>query len=627
MAFPPNFLDEIRARIPVSDVCGKRVKLQRRGREYVGLSPFNNEKTPSFTVNDQKGFYHCFSSGNHGDIFSFVMATEGLSFPEAVERLANQAGLEVPKETPEQRERSEKRAGLIDVMEAACKYFERCLAEPGGAAARAYLEGRGLDAETIREFRLGYAPGGSGGNDIKVALQGGGITEELLLEGGLLRRPDDGRAPYAFFRDRVIFPITDRRGRVIGFGGRLMGEAKAAKYINSPDTPLFDKGRTLYNLAPARQAAHDGHSVIVAEGYMDVIALSRAGFKGAVAPLGTALTETQIEEIWRLADEPVLCFDGDAAGGRAAMRAAERALPLLKPGRSLQFAYLPKGEDPDSLIAAQGAGAMRGILAGAKPLVDVVWAYEQTRKPVDTPERRADLEARLGNWTAEIGDDRIKEHYRQVFRDRVWHFFRGNRGGRAGGRRFAGPSSGMPAAGPGRGGLAANVAGMRKRRHQIVFAALLNHPALLDEFDEALAGLSLDAALDKLRQEIHHWHANSEGLDAEDLKRHLTEHGFERDIAILTGPEVLTHAAFARELTDQEKQAPDSLNRAREGLRQTFGLLAQTRRREEILAQGRAASGDGTQESEERFLAFRRVMEEETAEMLSGDESDLILGR
>ncbi|MGY9107906.1 MAG: DNA primase, partial [Alphaproteobacteria bacterium] len=311
--------------MPVSDVCGKRVKLQKRGREFVGLSPFNNEKSPSFTVNDQKGFYHCFSSGKHGDVFSFVMATEGLSFPEAVEKLARQVGMEVPQETPQERARTEKRAGLHDVMEAACKVFERSLDEPGGKAARSYLEGRGLDNDTIRGFRLGYAPQG---NAMRVALEGNGITEALLLEGGLLRRPDDGRAAYPFFRDRVIFPITDRRGRVIGFGGRMMGDGNAAKYINSPDTPLFDKGRTLYNLADARQAAHDGHEVIVAEGYMDVIALVSAGFKGAVAPLGTALTETQLGELWRLAPEPILCFDGDAAGGRAAMRAAERALAL-----------------------------------------------------------------------------------------------------------------------------------------------------------------------------------------------------------------------------------------------------------------------------------------------------------
>jgi DNA primase len=628
--------------LPVSDVCGKRVKLQKRGREFVGLSPFNNEKSPSFTVNDQKGFYHCFSSGKHGDVFSFVMATEGLSFPEAVEKLARQVGMEVPQETPQERARTEKRAGLHDVMEAACKVFERSLDEPGGKAARSYLEGRGLDNDTIRGFRLGYAPQG---NAMRVALEGNGITEALLLEGGLLRRPDDGRAAYPFFRDRVIFPITDRRGRVIGFGGRMMGDGNAAKYINSPDTPLFDKGRTLYNLADARQAAHDGHEVIVAEGYMDVIALVSAGFKGAVAPLGTALTETQLGELWRLAPEPILCFDGDAAGGRAAMRAAERALALLKPGHSMQFAHLPSGDDPDSLIAGQGAGAMKEIITNARPLVDVIWTYEQMRKPVDTPERRADLEARLQQCVSQIADRGVQEHYRQAFRDRVWQSFRGRGSGRGAGRgggrdgAWRGGQSGGQGSGKGggrrfgsmesgaQGSLTANVSAMRKRRQQVVLAVILNYPALLEEFGESLAQLTLVPELDKLRQEIHHWHANSQGLDAEDLKRHLSDNGFGKQLDTLASKEVLSHAAFARELSENGALESDLLLRAREGLQQTLRLLAQVRRKEEILAQGRAAAGEGTEESEQRFFASRRVMEEETAEMLGDEENDLDFGR
>jgi len=463
---------------------------------------------------------------------------------------------------------------------------------------------------------------------MRVALEGNGITEALLLDAGLLRKSDDGRAPYAFFRDRVLFPITDRRGRVVGFGGRLMGDAKAAKYINSPDTPLFDKGRTLYNLSQARQAAHDGHTVIVAEGYMDVIALDRAGFKGAVAPLGTALTETQLEEIWRLAPEPVLCFDGDAAGGRAAMRAAERALPLLKPGRSLQFAYLPAGDDPDSLIAAQGSNAMSEVISGARPLVDVLWAHEFTQKPLDTPERRADLESRLRKCVSEIADGGVQEHYRQAFRDRVWRTFRNNgdrgagRGGRfeRPGRRF-GRTAGMDQ--PPTGNLRANVAAMRTRRQQILLATMLNYPALLDEFGEALGQISLQPELDKLLQEIHHWHANSQGLDAEDLKRHLYDLGFEKQLETLGSEEVLSHAAFARELPENGTFGPDPLMHAREGFQQTLTLLSQAKRKQEVLAQGRAAAGEGTEESEQRFLAFRRVMEEEAADILAVDENDM----
>ena len=621
MNFPPNFLDEIRARLPVSEICGKRVNLKKQGREFVGLSPFNNEKTPSFTVNDEKGFYHCFSSGKHGDIFSFIMAVEGLSFPEAVEKLASDAGLEVPRATAAERARSGRRSGLNEVMDLACRFFQQSLLEPCGDHARKYIEGRGLDAETISKFRLGYAPPG---NAMPLALRKAGISESSLLECGLLRASDNGQAAYAFFRDRVLFPITDRSGRVIGFGGRLMGDGNTAKYINSPDTILFSKGRTLYNLANARQAAHEGHPVIVVEGYMDVIALDRAGFKGAVAPLGTALTENQLEEIWRLNSEPVLCFDGDSAGARAAMKAAERSLELLRPGRSVQFAYLPAGDDPDSLIAAQGPQAISEVITSARPLVDMLWAYEYTLKTLDTPERRADFEVRLGKRVSVIADGSVQQHYRQIFRDRVWQIFRNKRlGGNSHKNQFIRPVDySRKIEQPSTGHLRANVAAMRSRRMQVLLATILKFPALLDDFGEALAEITISPDLDKLLQEIQHWYSKTQGLDADDLRSHLYAQGFKKIVNSLDSKEVMSHAAFARDTSDGSGDYTVLLSRARKGFEQTLNLFMRAMRKQEVLASGRVAAGDGTEESERRFLAFRRVMEDETADMLGGNGFD-----
>ena len=385
MAFPPRFLDELRQRLSLAEVVGRRVKLIRRGREFVGLCPFHNEKTPSFNVVEEKCFYHCFGCGAHGDVIGFTMQTESLSFPEAVEQLARRAGLEVPQESREERERAVREATLQGAVDAACAFFEQTLHGPDGRAARAYLDQRGLDDATIRRFRLGFAPDGR--DQLKRALVSSIIPESLLTEAGLLRKPEGGGASYDYFRNRVIFPIGDRRGRVIAFGGRVLDDGQP-KYLNSPDTPLFQKGRVLYGWALARIAAAKDPSAIVVEGYMDVIALHRAGFATAVAPLGTALTEVQIEDLWRIAPEPVLCFDGDAAGQRAAARALARALPILKPGLSLRFATLPAAEDPDSLILHHGPAAMRELLDRAQPLAEVLWRVE-AGQPIDTPERRA----------------------------------------------------------------------------------------------------------------------------------------------------------------------------------------------------------------------------------------------
>ena len=408
MRFPPQFLDELRARLPVSEVVGRRVKLRKTGREFVGLSPFNKEKSPSFTVNDQKGFYHDFSSGKHGDIFGFIMETEGVAFPEAVERLAQMAGVPMPKFSKEEEARDEKRKTLHEVMELAAKFFEATLAGRSGAKARGYLGDRAISPAVQLQFRIGYAPPDRFA--LKEHLGSHGIPVEDMVEAGLLVSGDDIPVPYDRFRDRVMFPIADLRGRVIAFGGRALEKDVAAKYLNSPETPLFHKGDNLYNLAPARLATHNGAPLVVVEGYVDVIAMVGAGFAASVAPLGTALTENQLALLWKMADEPILCFDGDKAGQKAAWRAADLALPHLKPGKSLRFALLPEGQDPDDLARSGGRAAIEEVISAARGLADVIWSREIEGGSFGTPERRAALEARIGELSAGIRDEVVRRY-------------------------------------------------------------------------------------------------------------------------------------------------------------------------------------------------------------------------
>ncbi len=587
MAFPNRLLEDIRARVPLPDVVGKRVKLTRKGREHSGLCPFHNEKTPSFTVSEDKGFYHCFGCGAHGDVISFVMNTEGLSFPETVERLAAEAGLEVPVETPEAREEAKRRADLYDVVEAACIWFEKQLRAPSGRAALDYLQARGLRDETISRFRLGYAPDGSGG--LAVTLKAMGADESQLIEAGLLRRPDDGRAPYSFFRDRVMFPIADRRGRIIAFGGRLMGDVKAAKYVNSPDTPLFDKGRNLYNFGAARQASFETGQLVVAEGYMDVIALSQAGIEAAVAPLGTAMTEDQIRAVWRLTQEPTLCFDGDTAGQRAAARAAERVLPLLQPGKSLRFALLPPGEDPDSLIARQGAAAMRQILEAAQPLSEVIWRMEVGAAPIDTPERRADLQARLEKRVEDIGDATVREHYRNAVRDRLWASFR-SQGGK--GRGKVAPQGNTGAH------IRSQMRQQSRRAQQAILAALIHHPRLRDEFDEALEAVEFEPDLDKLRQQLQNLFAGHVDLDFEAIQAHFTGSGDESLLQGVLEKQVLVLAPFANPRASVED--------ARRGLSHLIDRRVHERLRQEVVDLGRSAAASADKAGLDRVMAARR---------------------
>ena len=417
MRFSSQFLDELRARLPVSEVVGRRVKLKKAGREWKGLSPFQQEKTPSFFVNDQKAAWFDFSSGKNGNIFDFVMQTEGVPFPEAVERLAAMAGVPLPKFSKDEEAREEKRKTLHDVMELAAKFFEGTLASRAGAKARGYLADRALDPATQLKFRLGYAPAERFA--LKEHLGEQGIPVPDMIEAGLLIAGDDIPVPYDRFRDRVMFPITDFRGRIIAFGGRALAADAQAKYLNSPETPLFHKGSNLYNGAVARQAVHDGAALIVVEGYVDVIAMVTAGYPATVAPLGTALTEDQLGLLWKMADEPILCFDGDKAGRRAAYRAVDMAMPRLKPGKSLRFALLPEGQDPDDLFRSGGRGAVTEVLGSASALGDMLWTRETESTAFDTPERRAALEARVNEVVRSIGDESVRRYYGQDFSARL----------------------------------------------------------------------------------------------------------------------------------------------------------------------------------------------------------------
>jgi DNA primase len=543
MSFPPRFLDELRGRVSLAEVIGRRVKLTRRGREFIGLCPFHNEKTPSFSVVEDKDFYHCFGCGAHGDVISFVMQTEGLDFLPAVEDLARRAGLEVPQPTREDHDRVLRTLGLQGAVAAACDFFEASLQGPEGREARLYLDRRGLDPATIRRFRLGFAPDRR--DALKKALLSGRCPEPVLVEAGLLRRPDGGGDSFDYFRGRVIFPIGDRQGRIIAFGGRVLGDGQP-KYLNSPETPLFEKGRVLYGWAEARAAAARAPSAIVVEGYMDVIGLHRAGFATAVAPLGTALTEAQIEALWRLAPEPVLCFDGDAAGQRAAARALERALPLLKPGLSLRFATLPEGEDPDTLVLRHGAAAMQEVLDRALPLAEALWTLEAARD-LETPERRAALQQRLEARVRLIADRTVQNRYRDFVRERFDDAFGRRREHSLKGSLPRGPRPARERAPP----IDPKLLG--RRRQEVVVAALLNHPFLVREFEEEIAHLELPARdLDRLRRVILEAPAAEPDLDAERLRLHVGAHGFAGAVIEVLSPHVLSHAAFARADADAE---------------------------------------------------------------------------
>src|SRR6056297_3616922 len=427
MSLPPNFLDELRTRTSLSQVVGRKVlwdtrKSNQAKGDMWAPCPFHQEKSASFHVDDRKGYYYCFGCQAKGDAISFVRETENVGFMEAVEILAAEAGMQMPKRDPQAQEKSDHRTRLTEVMEQAVRFFGRQLRSGAGADAREYLARRGLDQATQERFAIGFAP--PVWQTLWDHLIGHGVPGEQIIEAGLAKPSQKGGKPYDTFRNRIMFPIRDPRGRAIAFGGRAMDPNDNAKYLNSPETELFDKGRSLYNHGPAREAAGKGQPLVVAEGYMDVIALSEAGFTSTVAPLGTAITEDQLRLLWRMAPEPIIALDGDTAGLRAAMRVIDIALPLLEAGQSLRFALMPEGLDPDDLIKAQGAGAMQKLLDQAIPMVQLLWRRETEGKQFDSPERKAALDKALRDRIKLIRDPSIRSHYGQAIKEMRWELFR-----------------------------------------------------------------------------------------------------------------------------------------------------------------------------------------------------------
>jgi DNA primase len=616
MAISPQFLDELRARVGLVDTISRRVKLQRKGREHVGLCPFHNEKTPSFWVIEEKGFFHCFGCGAHGDVITFAMRSEHLSFPEAIERLAALAGLQVPQSTPAERAKAERYKSLASAIEAACVFYEKQLSAPAGREALGYLRRRGLDEVTIARFRLGFSPQG---NALRTHLLKEGYTEAMLLEAGLLGSSEERGETYDYFRGRVMFPIADARGRVVAFGARILGEG-SPKYLNSRDSEIFHKGRMLYGLAHSRRGAAERGELVVVEGYMDVIALHKAGFNIAVAPLGTALTEAQLGELWRHVDEPILCFDGDEAGRRAAARAAERALPLLKPGKSLRFVELPAGEDPDTLIRNAGAEAMRAHLEGTRPLIDCVWELESNAFPADTPERRSRLEQALERLTQRIQDKTVQRAYRQALKNRFWETFNpqrfkgGGKAGAAGGTRGQGRSwaAGREVSASGFFGPR-QVEVLEMRRFQGFLAAVLNHPGILDIHAEDFGNLHPPSRdLDNLRQEIlKTW---TPDIDSEALKNQLKALGFSEILDRVLTREVYAAAPFAH--------PAQALAAAVKGWRHSYELLSRRRARSDIDEAEREHAASMTEESLTRLRGRLRQVEVDGSgtEFLDRDE-------
>lgn len=620
MRVPPSFLEDIRGRVTISSVVGRKVTWDRKKSnpakgDYWACCPFHGEKSPSFHVEDRKGRYHCFGCKASGDIFTFLVEKEGLSFPEAVERLAAEAGLPMPVMSEAQQQREEQRASLYDVMEMAAKFFEAELQSPRGSRARGYLADRQLSPAIQKEFRLGYAPDDR--QALRSHLADKGVSVEQMAEAGLVISGEDIPVAYDRFRDRVMFPIRDPRGKVIAFGGRALSKDVPAKYLNSPETPLFHKGHVLYNLDKARGPAHEKGQIIAVEGYVDVIAMHRAGLPQAVAPLGTALTEDQLRLLWRQAAEPVLCFDGDRAGLKAAYRALDLALPLLEPGHSLRFALLPEGQDPDDLLKAEGPEAVKAVIAAAQPMSGMLWQRALDQNDRSTPERRAQFERDLRSTLNTLGDEVVRKHYLAEFSERTRALFQP-----AGGYRQAGPRRqpfGGSARRPFKPGLKPweiqqpptqqlrqlaaqpHFRAGAERRERLIILTLLNHPDLLHEFLDEFAALEITAPeLELLRSQVLDAAALGSGLDGTDLRAHLEKSG--------SRPVLDRLESQAKRLNEWFLGSGAAQDDARTGLRQMIALHRKTVTLERELKAAEAAfAADPT---EEKLNALKAVREQ-----------------
>ena len=617
MSIPPRFLNELRDRLTLSDVIGKRVRLTRAGREFKGCCPFHNEKTPSFTVNDDKQFYHCFGCGAHGDVINFVIQHDNLSFIDAIESLAAEAGMQVPQQSPQEVQKARQEKSLYSLMEDATKYFEDYLQSSEADVARRYLKERGMSEDLMRSFRIGFSPADR--HKIIGVLKEKGYTEQQMLDAGLLRKSQRDGSFYAFFRGRIMFPVMDMRGRIVAFGGRILpdhlrpperGDYTPAKYMNSSDSSIFHKGRMLYGESQARQAAVDGHSLIVVEGYVDVMACVEGGFRGAVAPMGTALTDEQILKLWKMipADSkvPVLCFDGDNAGRRAAFRACENILPLLQPDHSAKIAFLPDGQDPDSLIKGSGAQAFRKVMEGALPLVDFIWNYYTQGRSFKTPEERAGLTKIMDDMTARISNRTVQHYYKQVFRDKLYHHFRGQ-GGFGGQGKGKGGRGGF---GGGAGRDARQGQGVQLRRPvvsksrligQVLLVAAINHPALLERVEDDLMTLSFENnRFAEMRDMVIACFAEEESeMKSEVLQAKLSEAGYQSELDSLCSNAIYTHAAFCR----PESDIADVFD----GWDKMMAIMHDEAVAKEIQDAGKALAQDFSAEIEERMLALRKL--------------------
>ncbi len=582
MRYGEGLLEEIRRRTDLVALVGRRVKLVRKGRVMWGCCPFHAEKSPSFKVENERRLYKCFGCGKGGDAFKWLTETEGLSFPEAVEKLAAEVGVELPKWSPEDEEREQKKKSLYDVVELAAKFYEAQLFEPAGREAREYLKGRGLDSAAAKQFRLGYSP--SGNNALISHLTAQNVTQDDIIAAGLARPAEDGRAMRDFFYNRLMFPIGDGRSRIVAFGARALEADAKPKYINTGETSLFSKGSQLYNFANARAAAIKAGTIIVAEGYMDVIALARAGFTHAVAPLGTAMTEDQLHLLWRTAPEPILAFDGDAAGLKAAHRAAHLALPHLKAGYSLRFVFLPDGEDPDSFIAHNGAGAMSVQLETALPLSQLLWRTETEGRDLSTPERRAGLEHNLKEIVDRITDSKVADYYRRGFDQLVFENFKKRApapGGARGparqvfrpGGKFRGdfkprPLPGSPEAvsssvqssalvRAGQAGPRQANEAVRAAKETELGRLLVESPEIALAEAESLAVLDLqDPSLDRLRHELLNLAASGSSLEKAGVQAHFTRKGMAELLVRFAGHPVEDPlASFQRAVSDLRELA------------------------------------------------------------------------
>ena len=586
MRFPPQFLDQVRARVNLSSVVGRHVQWDRRktnaGKgDYWACCPFHTEKSPSFHADDRKGRYHCFGCKASGDIFTFLVEKQGMRFGEAVEQLAAEAGLAVPQLTEAEVQREEKRASLYDVMEMAQQFFLKELQGARGAKARGYLADRDLSPAVQHQFGIGYTP------DDRAALRSHladkGVDVAQMAEAGLVVSGDDIPVAYDRFRDRVMFPIRDGRGRVIAFGGRALRADVPAKYLNSPETPIFSKGEVLYNFDKARSVAHQSGSIIAVEGYVDVIAMTRAGFAQTVAPLGTALTENQLGLLWRTAAEPILCFDGDAAGQKAAYRALDLALPRLEPGHSLRFAFLPDGKDPDDLLRSDGPEAVKAVVETAQGLADVLWSRALAQNDRSSPERKAAFERDLRFQVANIKDESVRRHYLDDLKDRFQKLWQANkpawgrgsstRPGQGFSNRFSPSGRRLQAweipqsASPGLRAAASQVKSpdQATRRADMIVLALINHPDLLHEFWDVFATLDMgEPELDSLRTQILDSASSEESLETAALRAHLGNKGF--------SPVLERLERQAKRLNEWFLWSDAARDDARTGLRQMLAL-------------------------------------------------------